>query len=80
MPPLQREVLQQEDACLVGRVVERPIGDVAVHPQRIEPEFHCSVEIPADHVARRVGRSERRWEQVRPFEEQPFSVDRADPA
>ena len=44
VPPLQREVLQEQDARLVGRVVQRPAGDVAVHAKRVESEVDSRLQ------------------------------------
>ena len=77
--PLQREVLQQQDPRFVGRVVERAVGDVAVHTQRVEPELDRGMQIGADHLVGRVRRSCSRRQEVRALEEESLAVHRADP-
>ena len=50
--PLQREVLQQQHAELVGGLVQLGAGDVGVHPQRVEPGLDGELDVAA-HLGRR---------------------------
>ena len=79
VPPEQREVLHQQHAELVGRVVQRARGDVAVDPQHVEPGVDRELDVTT-HLSRcGVGESDSRREQVGAFQEQPLAVDRAHP-
>ena len=65
VPPLQREVLPQEEAALVGGVVELGPGDVGVHPQEVEARRRAR--------GRRRGRGRRGWPRPAPCASGPGS-------
>ena len=75
----QREVLEQQQAELVGGVVHLAIGDVAVYPQCIEAEFDRGGEIAPDALGRGIGGQRVDRQEVGPLEEDPFAVDAARP-
>jgi len=79
MSPLQREVLQQQHPRLVGGVIERPIGDVAPHTERVEPEVDRCVQVASDHLWSCICRTGCGREQVGALEEDSLAVDRTDP-
>ena len=77
--PLQREVLEQQHAELVGGVVRRLRGDVAVHAQRVEPGLDRQLDVAAGVVIADLGERDARRQQVGALDEQPLAVDRAGP-
>ena len=77
--PLQREVLPQQHAQLVGGVVQLGPGDVTVDAQQVEPGLAGQLDVVAE--LGRVGVAERhaRRCQVRALDEHPLAVDREHP-
>ena len=53
--PLQREVLQQQHAELVGGAVQLVVGDVRLHAQHVEPGLDGQLDVAADLGRRGVG-------------------------
>ena len=55
VPPLQREVLEQQHAELVGRPVQLVVGDVGLDAQRVEAGLDGQLDVAADVGRRGVG-------------------------
>ena len=77
--PLEREVLEQEDAEFVGGVVDRSRRDVAVDAERVEAGLDRELDVASHLGRRRVGQPGAGRQQVGALQEQPFTVDRARP-
>ena len=77
--PLQREVLEQQHAELVGGVVQGVGRDVGLDAQGVEAGFDGELDVAAGRrlVRRRRGRGG--WAGVGALDEEPLAVDRADP-
>ena len=77
--PLQREVLPQQHAELVGGVVQLGTGDVAVHPQEVEAGLAGQLDVAAQLGGRRVAQRHPRRRQVGALHEHRLAVDGEDP-
>ena len=77
--PLQREVLQHQDAELVRGAVELVIGDVRLHAQHVEAGLGGELDVTAHLLGIGVGQARPGGQHVGPLEEQPLAVDRAHP-
>ena len=77
--PLQREVLQEDDAELVGGGVQGVDGDVRLHAEGVEAGRHGTLDVAADERRAGVGETRTRRDEVGPLEEQPLAVDREHP-
>ncbi len=79
VPPLQREVLQEQEAQFVGGVVGVAMGDVPVHAQGVEAEIDRRLDVVAGRGGLDAGEIAARRQQVGALEEDPLAVDRTDP-
>ncbi len=77
--PLEREVLQEQDPRFVGCVVQRAVGDVAVHAECVEAEVDRCVQVGANHPVGGIRRAGGGRQDVRALEEEALAVHRADP-
>ena len=77
--PLQRQVLPQQHAGLVGRVVELGPADVGVHPQEVEPGVAGQGDVAGDLGRLGLGQRHAGRALVGALEEEPLAVDRGDP-
>ena len=78
--PLQREVLEEHHAELVGRRVQVVGGDVRLHSQGVEAGLDGPLDVGADELGgRRRPDPGRAGNEVGALEEQPLAVDREHP-
>ena len=77
--PLQREVLPQQHAKLVGRVVQLGSRDVPVNAQQIEPGVAGQLHVSPELGRRRVSQRHAGGRQVGALDEHRLAVDREDP-
>ena len=77
--PLQREVLEQQHTELVGGVVRRLCGDVAVDAERVEPGLDRQLDVAAGIALGDLTERDARRQQVGALDEQALAVDRAGP-
>ena len=77
--PLQREVLPQQHAELVGRVVQLGPRDVPVNAQQIETGVAGQLHVARELGRRRVAQRHAGGSQVRTLDEHRLAVDREDP-
>ena len=78
--PLEREVLPQQQALLVGRVVQLGAGDVGVDAEQVEAGVEGEVDVAGQLGRRGLGQGHAGGALVRALEEEALAVDRGDPA
>ncbi len=75
VPPLQREVLPDEHAELVGRLVQLGTRDVTVDAQQVETGVRGQRDVAAQVLRRRLGQRHACRSGVGALQEQPLTVD-----
>ena len=78
--PLQGEVLPEQEAPLVGRVVELGSGDVGVDAEEVEPGVEGQIDVAGQLCRGGLGQRHAGRPLVRALEEEALAVDRRDPA
>ena len=79
IPPLQREVLPQQHAQLVGGVVQLGTRDVPMHAEQVEPGLARQLHVAAELGRRRVAQRHSCRCEVGALDEHRLAVDREHP-